>query len=210
MKATPPKLSGPKRPFNLLCCLDWIRKARQCWRTFWNGLGKPPRAKHIKHNSMLGRDLAPQRHYLLGGGYGGPTKAMVQGNKETGEGQAEQVKPGKLTRRTLTTVIKWNSRRPPWYSTRLRQTETAKLFQMRGNLSTSQGTDVIPGSSFLCEPHVSSFGETPKSRWAPTSINKIQTHDGELIFPSQINLSNLSLSLVWPDHHTAKVYGIKS
>lgn len=30
-KATLPKLSGPKRLFILLSCLDLIRKTRQCW-----------------------------------------------------------------------------------------------------------------------------------------------------------------------------------
>ena len=38
-----------------------------------------------------------------------------------------------------------------------RQAEPAKLFQMKGNLSTSQGADLIPGSPFLCAPHLPRF-----------------------------------------------------
>lgn len=158
-KATPKKLSGPKRPFFLLTSLDWTRKARQCWWMLGNGLGKTPRGKHVQHNSMLGRGM-PQRRCLLGEEMGS-TKAMAQGELGNRGGPGEQVKPGKLARKALTTIIKWNSQRPPWYSEgSRRQAETAKLFQMRSNLSTSRGAALIPGSSFLCAPRLPPFRGT--------------------------------------------------
>lgn len=89
-KATPPKLSGPKRSFHPLSCLNWVRKARQCWRMFWNGLGKPPRAKHIKHIPMLGQDLAPK---TLPAGW-----RRWGSNKSHGSGeQGNRGKPGRAS-----------------------------------------------------------------------------------------------------------------
>lgn len=101
------------------------------------GLGKPPRAKHIEHNPRLGRGEGAQpgarRRW-------GSVKAVALGEGGNRRDQAEQVKPGKLTRKTLTAIMKRNSQRPPWLPEgRERQAETAKLFQMRLNLQHLRG-----------------------------------------------------------------------
>lgn len=70
------------------------------------GLAKSPRAEHIKHNPLLVRALDSAEDTACWVVEMGSPKAKAQGEPETEEGGAEQVKPGKLTRKTLTTVIK--------------------------------------------------------------------------------------------------------
>lgn len=52
----------------------------------------------------------------------GSLKAMALRERGNRQGQAEQVKPGKLTRKTLTAIIKRNSQRPPGLPRRHRET----------------------------------------------------------------------------------------
>ena len=72
------------------------------------GLAKSPGAKHSEPNPQgLGWGLAPAEDAACGVGEMGVPKSHGSGwNSNTGEGRAEQLKPGKLTSKTLTRTIK--------------------------------------------------------------------------------------------------------
>lgn len=70
----------------------------------------------------------------------GSAKALALRERGNRQDQAEQVQPGKRTRKPLTAIIKRNSQRPPWLPEGTEsQAEPAKLFQMRLHLNISTG-----------------------------------------------------------------------